>query len=154
MKLLIGKPAIDAATKSIASRGVRFDKDVHIAGVSCLNHIELHGDITLLNNLVSALPKGSRVNAFKEWAEVHGKVKYSDELKAFTFDKEKTTLLTEAIENSWVEFKPDPEYKTLDFSAALAALLKKANERVNAGKGDKIDAAVLAKANALFSEVK
>lgn len=154
MKLLIGKPAIDAATKSIMTRGVKFDKDVHIAGVSCLNHIEEHGDVTLLNNLVAALPKGSRVTAFMEWAEAYGKVSYSDELKEFKYDKLKVTLLEESKDKSWVEFKPEPEYKTMDFTAAMAALLKKANERVNAGKGDKIDAEVLAKANALFSEVK
>ena len=151
MKLLSGSNNIEAAIISIQKRGKKLDHDIHVAGVSCLKHIEFHGDVTLLNRLVEALPKGSRTNAFKEWAEVHGKVHWSQDDKLFVYEKEKSTLLDEAIATSWVEYKPEPEYKPLDFKAELAKLLKKADERVNTkDKGDKVDKQLLADLNKML----
>lgn len=143
MKILIGKEAITQACTSISTRGKKLDSDIHICGVSCLNHIDLHGDVTLLNTLFTALPKGLRSNAFKEWAEVHGKVNWSEDIKGFTYDKTKVTLLKEAQDTSWTVFKPEGVYHTMDFAGELAKLLKKAQERSGANKGDTIDMEML-----------
>ena len=145
MKLLKGTAAIEKAISSIQTRGKKLDSDIHIAGCSCLQHIDEHGDVTLLNRLVQAMPKGSRVNALKEWSEVHGKVKYNNETAEFDFDKTSVTLLEEGMEKPWIEFKPEQKYKALDFNAALEALFKKAYERVDSVKGDKVDKKVLDK---------
>jgi hypothetical protein len=104
-----------------------------------LQHIEEHGDVTLLNRLVLAMPKGSRVNALCAWAESYGKVVFNDETNEFQHSKESSTLLDEAIETSWVEFKEPPAYKSMNFDKKLNALLKSALARIDANKGDVID---------------
>jgi len=130
---------VNTAIKSIQTRGNKLDSDIHIAGCSCLYHIEQHGDVTLLNRLVEAMPKGSRVNALREWAECYGKVKYNNESKCFDYSKKSVTLLDEAIEKSLVEFKPDPVYKTMNFQDELSKLIAKAYGRADTDKGDTID---------------
>jgi len=139
MKLITGKAAIEAAIKSILTRGKKLDSDIHVAGVSCLNHIELHGDITLAVRLIDSMPKGSRVNALREWMNVHGKLRYNAETKEWSYAKDKTTLLEEAIATSWTEFKPETAYRPLDFETELTKLITKAFERVQSKKGDKIN---------------
>ena len=139
MKLLKGTDAIQKAITSILIRGKKLDRDIHVAGVSCLQHIEEHGDVTLLNRLVEAMPKGSRVNALREWAECYGKVKFNNETRCFDHCKKSSTLLEDAIETSWVEFKPEPQYKTMNFQDELNKLIAKAYDRADTDKGDTID---------------
>lgn len=145
MKLITGDTAkkstelISKAITSIATRGKKLDNDIWIAGCSCINHLELHGDVTLLNRLVAAMPKGSRVNALREWIESFAKVRYNTETKEFDYDKSKVNLLDDAMATSWVEFKPEPAYQAMDFDVELAKVIKKALSRVKSDKGDKID---------------
>lgn len=140
MKLITGTESIDKAILSIQTRGKKLDQDIHIAACSCINHIELHGDVTLLNRLVAAMPKGSRVNALREFSEAFGKVVFNTESKEFDYSKKKVTLLEEAMATSWTEFKPEQAYQAMDFDAELAKVLKKAFSRVSSDKGDKVDA--------------
>lgn len=130
MKLITEVKQLDLAIKSIQSRGSKLQKDIHICAVSCLNHIDKHGDITLLNRLMSALPGGWRANAIKAWAEEFGKVNWDNTQKAFTYDKAKKSNIEGAIAVSPEEFKPEPEYKPMDLAEAIKALIKKASERV------------------------
>lgn len=154
MKLVKGTDAIKKAIVSIKTRGAKLDKDIHIAGCSCLQHIEEHGDITLLNTLVDAMPKGSRVNALREWAEVHGKVKYNNETTSFEYAKTSTTLMDEAMACSWVEFKPESVYTAMDFQAEMNKIFKKAYDRVGKDLGDNVDPALLNKMASAFGYVK
>jgi hypothetical protein len=98
--------------------------------VSCLNHIDKHGDITLLNRLISALPGGWRANALKAWSEEFGKVNWDNTQKAFVYDKAKRTNLEGAIEIAPEDFKPETEYKPMDLAADIAKLIKKAEARL------------------------
>lgn len=150
MKLITETKAIELAIKSIQSRGSKLQKDIHICAVSCLNHIEKHGDITLLNRLVAALPGGWRVNAIKAWAEEFGKVNWDNTQKAFTFDKAKKSNIEGAIAVSPEEFKPEAEYKPLDLAEAIKALIKKAQERVNS-ENDNVPEELFNKLNQLVS---
>lgn len=150
MKLITETKAIELAIKSIQSRGSKLQKDIHICAVSCLNHIEKHGDITLLNRLVAALPGGWRANAIKAWAEEFGKVNWDNTQKAFTFDKAKKSNIEGAIAVSPEEFKPEAEYKPLDLAEAIKALLKKAQERVGS-ENDNVPEELFNKLNQLVS---
>ncbi len=150
MKLITDVKAIDLAIKSIQSRGSKLAKDIHITAVSCLAHIEKHGDITLLNRLMSALPAGWRSNALKAWAEEFGKVNYDNTQKAFTYDKAKKSNIEGAISVTPEDFKPEPEYKPLDLEAAIKALIKKAGERVNS-ENDNVPEALFNKLNSLVA---
>ena len=118
--------------------------------MSCLNHIEKHGDITLLNRLVAALPAGWRANAIKAWAEEFGKVNWDNTQKAFTFDKAKKSNIEGAIAVSPEEFKPEAEYKPLDLAEAIKALIKKAQERVGS-ENDNVPEELFNKLNQLVS---
>lgn len=150
MKLITEAKAIELAIKSIQSRGSKLQKDIHICAVSCLNHIEKHGDITLLNRLVAALPGGWRANAIKAWAEEFGKVNWDNTQKAFTFDKAKKSNIEGAIAVSPEEFKPEAEYKPLDLAEAIKALIKKAQERVGS-ENDNVPEELFNKLNQLVS---
>ena len=130
MKLITEVKAIDMAIKSIQSRGAKLQKDIHVCAVSCLAHIEKHGDITLLNRLMGALPSGWRANAIKAWAEDFGKVNWDNTQKAFVYDKSKKSNIEGAIATSPEEYKPEAEYKPMDLAEAIKALVKKAADRV------------------------
>jgi hypothetical protein len=130
MKLITEVKAIEASIKSIQTRGKSLAKDIHLVGVSCLAHIEKHGDITLLNRLVTALPGGWRSNAIKAWAEAFGKVNWDNKAKAFVYDKSKKSDIEGAIEVSPEDFRPETEYKPMDLAADIAKLIKKAEARL------------------------
>lgn len=65
---LLNSTQMDAAIKSIAGRGAKLQADIHQCAVSVLDHFQMHGDTTLINRLVLALPKSSRTNALVAWA--------------------------------------------------------------------------------------
>ena len=131
--------AIDLSIKSIQSRGQKLDKDIQITAASCLNHIELHGDVTLFNRLFLAMPKGSRKTALTQWGIAFGKLSANagDNKKEapFLYDKSKDTNLAEALANPWYDFAPEkaPD-EVFDVIKALHGLLTKAG-KANSVKG-------------------
>lgn len=140
MKLLTNKADIDKAIKSIQTRGKKLDADIWVAAVSAMAHHAEHGDVTLVNNLVSAMPKGARVNALREFILCFGKVTYDEQNKVFAHDKEGNFDLEGAMETSWTEFKPEPAYVPFDALKAMAKLVKSV-QAADADKGDKVTAA-------------
>lgn len=152
-KLIEGTTAINKAIDSIETRGKRLDRDIWVAAVSAMAHHAKHGDVTLVNRLVSAMPKGSRVNALREYIMAFGKVAWSEENKTFVHDKEGTFDLEGALGVSWVEFKPEPEYVPFDAGAALRQLMKKV-EKADPAKGDKVPAGMVERLSALMAEIE
>tara|TARA_R110002167_G_scaffold235258_1_gene440575 strand:- start:385 stop:861 length:477 start_codon:yes stop_codon:yes gene_type:complete len=135
MKLITNKSDIVAAIKSISGRGAKLDKDIQRAAVSAMSHHNEHGDVTIINELVAAMPKGARVNALRDYILAHGKVSFDDKAKAFVHAKEGSFDLEGALAISWVEFKPEAEYKPLDALKLVTALAK----RIAAADSDKGD---------------
>ena len=131
MKIITSKAAIVTAIESIRTRGKKLDADIWLAAVSVTAHAEAHGDVTLANTLVDAMPKGSRVNALLAHLECFGKFTYNDKKKELAFDKSKTTDIEGAMGKSWVDFKPETPYKGLDLAKAIVTLIEKANERLD-----------------------
>jgi|TARA_R110002153_G_C13184805_1_gene485445 hypothetical protein len=128
MELFTSKALIVSAIASIQTSGAKLDNDIWIAAVSAMSHHAKHGNPHLINDLVSAMPKGSRVNALRDYILAHGKVKFNEKEKVFTHDKEGSFDLDGAIAISWVEFKPEPEYKPIDVLKLVKALAKKVSE--------------------------
>lgn len=149
MKLYTETKQIELAIKSIQARGSKLQKDIHLCAVSCLNHIEKHGDITLLNRLVQALPSGWRANAVKAWAEDFGRVNWDNTQKAFVYDKSKASDIEGAIATSPEEYKPEAEYKPMDLAEAIKALVKKAQGRVGS-ETDNVPEELFNKLNSLI----
>tara|TARA_R110000787_G_scaffold113817_2_gene223130 strand:- start:402 stop:902 length:501 start_codon:yes stop_codon:yes gene_type:complete len=134
-KLFGSKEEIVKAIVSIGTLGAKIDRKVWVAAVSAMAHHNEHGDVTIINDLVSAMPKGSRVNALRDYILAHGKVSFDNEVKAFTHAKDGFFDLEGALAVSWVEFKPEPEYKPLDALKLVTALAK----RIAAADADKGD---------------
>lgn len=72
--IITGKEAIAKEINLIGAAGVRYDARVHVAAVSCVNHIKEHGDNTLLLKLYKVLPDSFRRNSFLAWCEDFGGV--------------------------------------------------------------------------------
>lgn len=145
--LITGSKAIDTAIKSIATRGKSLDKDIHIAAVSTLMHADEHGDVTLAQRLVDAIPQSARKNALKDWFLAMGKFSYDTQNKTLIFNKQGVTMKDKAIATPFWAFKPEPEYKPFDINAAIAQLVTRANKAVN--NGDDVDQTKLAALTAL-----
>ena len=142
---LLNAVAIDKAITSIKTRGANLDKSIWECGVSCLAHASEHGDTTLLDKLLNALPKGSRKVAFVEWVLAHGQVRLlSNKVKAekvrikngatFILDRERTLDLEGAMQKSWVEFKPEPSVQTaFDLQGSVQSLITRYESAVKKG---------------------
>lgn len=140
--IVVGSEKIERLILAIKVGGIKLDRMIHQAGVSALNHVELHGDPVHVNNLVDAMPKGSRVNALREWFEAFGKVSYDEKTKKFKYNGAKHTLLKDSIKKSWVVFKPDVKYIPFDYDTKLEQFFKLAfarAEKADKSKGDNID---------------
>lgn len=87
---------VDKLIVSIKGRGAKLDHDVHSAAMACLFHCDKHGDYTLMNRLLLALPKSSRRNALAQWAVKFGKMQANTDSAALAtspviYDKSKVT---------------------------------------------------------------
>ena len=128
---------INKAILSIASRGKKLDADIQTAGLSILNHVQEHGDSTLADKLVLALPKGSRKLALTEWLLAFGKLRILEKTNVddaarigagalFAYDKTKSTDLESAAAKPWYDFKPEASPLTaFDAQAAVQGVLAK-----------------------------
>lgn len=146
MKLFTSKKDIVAAIEDIRATGKKLDNMIQVAACSVIQHIEKHGDITLLNSLVEAMPKGSRVNALRDFLGTFAKVTYDEATKSFAYDKTKKTDLEGAQNIMWTEFAPEKPYVAFDLQALLASVLKKADAALSDDqrKGE-VDCELLAK---------
>lgn len=157
MKIIKGAALIAKAILSISNRGAKLDGDIHLAGVSVLAHVTEHGDTTLADKLVQAMPKGSRKLALVEWMLAHGQVSVLDAKAAketgrvFAIDRAKTYDEAGAIATSWVEFRKEPEVSTaFDAGAAVAAVMKRLTAASKGGKAIEGKSEAIAQAKALL----
>ena len=134
---------LDKAIVSIATRGKKLDADIQLAGLSCLDMLDKHGNIGPLERLLFALPKGARKNAFIEWAVTFGKATINEgpdkKDKPFLFNREAVTDLVKADEKKWYAFQLEKPLD-LNFSIkAMAAMLVKKAEQAAAREGAVLD---------------
>lgn len=161
MNIIKGKAAIEKAIASIAGRGKKLDEDIHKAGVACLAHASEHGDTSLLDSLVAAMPRGSRKLALVEWALAYGQVVVLDKKTAkdtgrtFGLDRTKTLDLEQAIENPWMDFRAEPDPATaFDAQAAVVAVLRKLGKARQDGLAVENQALALKEARALVKALE
>lgn len=126
IKNLLDSNSLKKAINSIKSRGKKLDSDIQLAVCSAIqNHAE-HYSTTLTNQLVEAMPKGSRVNALREFIETFSGMSYSQEEKCFVNDKSKKADIKGAMGSVWTDFKPEPQFKGFDLEASIKKLLDQA----------------------------
>ena len=142
-KFIIGAKDINTAIASITKRGKKLDDDIQLCALSVINHIELHGDITVANKLFLGMPRGSRKNALAEFLVSYAKIDISLENTKeipFTYNKEKTTNLAMAETMHWTEFKPEPDLITaFNLNAEIAKLIGKVTKLQDQDGGCEIE---------------
>lgn len=136
MKIITGAEGISKGIASISKRGKAFERDVHCLAVSTLIHADKHGDVTLANKLIDALPASQRKNALRDWYLAFGKFKYDEKNKALGFNGAAGTQTDKAIETPFWEFKPEQEYVPFNAIKAVENLLKRIDNAKN--KGDEV----------------
>ncbi len=151
MQIIKTAALITKAINSIAGRGAKLDHDIHVAGVSVLAHASEHGDTTLCDKLVQAMPKGGRKLALVEWMLAYGQIAKLDPKldkdaiaagRLFKLDRSRTYNEVGAVEKSWTEFKPE---------AAVTSLLARLNKAAKDGLTIEGRAEALAKAQELIA---
>lgn len=166
MNLYTEKSAFADALKSIVNCGKKLDRSIQRYAVSAIMDATIHGNPNRVNDLIKNMPKGSRVNAVRDWFKTFGPVEYDKKTKEFTLDKGLAdagrkeiadgAVLPEVIAVSvttpWTDFSPEPPYSPIDFSDMILKAVNIAQKRLDAdeGKGDKIDADLLANVKSLL----
>ena len=142
--LITGADAINAAIKSIAVRGKKIDEDVQRTALSCLVHADKHGDVTLAQKLVEAVPASMRKNALRTWFIEFGKFRWDATKKALAYDKKATTQLDAAMATPFTTFKGSEggNAQPFDLNKAIVQLIARAEKATV--KGDKVPTKKLA----------
>ena len=142
-EFILGTAEITRACEHITEKGQKLDDFIQYTALSVLNHVELHGDISVANKLYLSMPKGSRKTALADFMLKYGKLlPEQDRLKGktapFIFGRDKVTNLEAARAKPWYEHKKDPEViDTLNIHAMIAALVARIERDAN--KGAKVD---------------
>jgi hypothetical protein len=109
--LIKGNQAILAIISQIQASGKLLDDEIQLAAMSCINHIEEHGDITVACTLYLSMPKGARKAALSAWLMTYGKLEANTGLnkavQPFTYAKNRSTDLEGGEANPWYGFKKD-----------------------------------------------
>lgn len=124
-----------AAIESIQRRGESVQLDIHLFLVAVASRWASTGDVRpavkMVNSLIDALPQGVRSNAIKAWVETHLGFAWdqSNLFQAGTL-KHSDLSIKKLASIRWWEFKPEPAYKPMDFTAAVLTLIKRADDRL------------------------
>lgn len=128
VKLITDAAALNKAIDSIESRGKKLQDDMHVAALSCLQYAEQHGDVTLMQRLIVALPSSTRKNALLAWASDFGKFAVSEDGKSVVYNKHGKTDLATATAKPFWDYVPEQPFKPFDIAAELAKLVKRAEK--------------------------
>lgn len=133
--LLRDKNALVSHIAETKLSGKRLDKAIQIMLASACLHAHAHGDFDLINDTISALNKGARTNAAREFVERFGPVNWNEKNKNFVFSKKKrienfeeSELFNTMLSTDWTDLKPEAPFRPFDLQAQLAAVLRKAKE--------------------------
>lgn len=127
MKLFTNKTDILAAIADVNTTGKKLDNMIWVAAASIVAHIQEHREVSLANQLIDAMPKGSRVNALIAYFDATSQAAYEVDAKTFVFSRSKVTDQALAISKSWVEYKPEQPYGGTDLHALILKAIKSAD---------------------------
>ncbi len=167
MNLYTEKSAFADALKSIVKCGKRLDRAIQQFAVSAILHGVQHGNVCHVNDLIENMPKGSRVNAVRDWFKTFGPVEYDKKTKKFVIDTALAAigkaeldagatlpaLVAASVLIPWTDFSPEPPYAPIDFAEMILKAVNMAQKRLDANenKGDKIDVDLLSNIKSLIA---
>lgn len=137
MNLITNKKDIIALISEVSATGKKLDGMIWVAAASIVQHIDKHGDVTLAQDLIDAMPKGSRVNALIAYFEKVAKVEYDTDAKAVKFRRDATTNMELATSKSWVEYKPEQPYSGYDLHAVIRKAIMTADKALKETKPER-----------------
>lgn len=137
MQLITNKKDIIAAIADVSATGQKLDNMIWIAAASIVAHVEKNREVTLVNKLIDAMPKGSRVNALIAYFDAVSMAQYDTDEKTFKFSKSKTTNQELAQIKSWTEYKPEQPYNGVDLHNLLIKTIKAADTALASTNADK-----------------
>lgn len=155
--VILSAALADKLIVSIKGRGAKLDADIHQAAVSVLAHHDQHGDTTLANRLLAAMPKSGRRNALQSWMlAFDGKLmlntdKATKAEKPLVHNKEGAGLAVSFVADAdampfW-EFKAVEGTTEFDFNAYITSLnkgVKKALDKATPEQRAKLEAVLAA----------
>lgn len=133
---------IRAGIKSVLNRAVTWRNDVQAVAVACVNHAQVHGDWTLLRDLIEGITKTDGINKskLKGWAEqfCHGSFEEDDkgELKLYFDDGHgvKDIDVEGAAGTNWFEWKPARKDTSKSLEEIRASVFKMLTASLKADK--------------------
>ena len=147
---------VTASIASIDGRGKKLDADIHKTGVSCMYHAQQFGDVTLMQNLIMALPKSARRKGFIAWVDAHMPVAAETDNKtgAVTLSKDRTEAdfkLDGAEASPFWMFTKEPNVVPLTLNGMIAAFRKQVTKAAKQEGESEVDASKLALLESAFS---
>jgi hypothetical protein len=137
------KKLIQARIGRIGKAIATLTKDVQETAVEIVFHALDHGDVTLADELISALGKVARRQSLLAWFEKNGPFVFQRMGKKFALDKERAKamrkddvdeLRASLMALLWQDALPEPELvSTLDCSDAVDKFLKRLHKQVQEG---------------------
>lgn len=102
----------------IGKAAQKLSTQIQLCALECLIHTVKHGDVSLANNLIDAVGKGTRKATLYAWFEINGpfylpkgktQLAY-DKTRADALKQEEEAALRERLEDIlWTEAKPEPK---------------------------------------------
>lgn len=139
---------------SIKGRGAKLDKDIHQAALSAVDNHAKHGNTSLVNALLLAMPKSGRANALMAWMLAMdpklAKNPAKDAAAPLVHDSkaEGTFDLAKADATPFWEFKVVEGGKPFSFDTYMASLTKGIDRAMAEAGVTDTQRAILAKAKA------
>ncbi|CAI3971326.1 hypothetical protein VAC51_00012 [Variovorax phage VAC_51] len=139
---------------SIKGRGAKLDKDIHQAGLSALANHAQHGNTSLVNALLVAMPKSARANALMAWMLAMDPKLAKNPAKDATAplvhakDQQGEFDASKADATPFWEFKVVEGGKPFSFDAYMASLTKGIERAMAEATVTEEQKAILAKAKA------
>ncbi len=120
--------------RTISKAGVKLDKLVHITAVGGLELVQADRNATRMDQLLKALPKGYRREAFKLWVQAHSPIRWNGDEKIGILKEAAKTYTPFAIEAAdatpfWDFTVENKTVKTLSLEAILK-LLKREGDKL------------------------
>ncbi|WYW03678.1 hypothetical protein Mora3_00002 [Pseudomonas phage vB_PpuP-Mora-3] len=142
-----------AQIEAIKKAGDKLADSIHIVAVSALFHADEHGDVTIMQRLISALPGFARRNALLAWATNYGKFTINETGDNVDFDKFGKSDVEGALGVTFWAFKPEQPFKPFDLQAEMAKLVKRA-EKAAKDERNSLDSDDLIEVRKLASVIK
>lgn len=125
---------INNLADTIQAEGKKLDTMIHIALASSVVLAHEHGDITVLNRVITKLSAGIRTNAARAFAEKFAPVTFDKKGKEFRFNKQKrnegfidSEAASDMCDTPWTAFRPEPEYKPMNLADSFTKLIDRAS---------------------------